>query len=126
RPVIQNPAYECGRMDLVDPEIRPQQREALGNLPPQGGKREILDLVHVGVDAPVGGVGVAPLRADGHCPRLEAAALEPGGEELFRLAVRASGVEIPDAAVVGSVEDRMRLAFERGDVLLPAEVVAVN
>src|SRR5207248_2765305 len=91
----------------------------------QRGEREVLDLVHLGVDAPVGGVGVTPLRADGHRPRRQPAALQPRGEEFLRLAVRAGGVEVPDADGVGGVEDRVRLALEGGDVLARAEVVAV-
>src|SRR5205823_13558183 len=111
---------------LVGPEMWSEQREALGYLPPQCGEREILDLVHLGVDAPVGRVGVAPLGADRHSPRLETTALEPGGEELLRFAIRAGGVEVADATVVRSVEDRVRLALQRGAVLLRAEVVTVT
>ena len=116
--VVENPALERGRMDLVDPEIRSEQGAALGNLPSQCGEREILDLVHLGVDAPVGGVGVAHLEPTVTAPGSRPRRSEPGGEELLRLAVRAGGVEVADAAVVRGVEDRVRLPLERGDVLL--------
>src|SRR5205823_11811483 len=53
------------------------------------------------------------------------AALQPGGEKLLRLSVRAGGVEVPDAAGVRSVEDLVRLVLEGGDVLPRAEIVAV-
>ena len=126
RSIIQNPALGRDRVDLVEPEMRSEQPAALRDLPPQGGEREVLDLVHVGVDAPVGGIGVAPLGTDGHRPGREPAALEPRSEELLRLAVRASGVEVPDAAGIRGVENRVRLALEGGDVLLGTEVVSVT
>src|SRR2546421_12025667 len=113
-------------MDLVEPEVGTEQPSALGDLAPKRVERELLDLVHVGVDLPVGRVGVAPLRADRHRSRCQPAAVEPRGEELLGLAVRTGRVEVADAAGVRGVEDDVRLALERGDVFPRAEVVAVT
>src|SRR6266550_2457241 len=126
RPVFQNPTLRRGRVDLVETKVFAEQPAALRELTPQGGEREVLDLVHLGVDAPAGGVGVSPLGTDGHRPGREPAALEPRSEELLRLAVRASSVEVPDAAGIRGVENRVGLALEGGDVPFRTEIVAVT
>ena len=58
-------------MDLVQVEVAAEQGPALVQLAGQGGQGVVLDLVDVGVHAPVADVGVAPLGADGDLGRVE-------------------------------------------------------
>jgi hypothetical protein len=109
-------------VDLVERQARAEQRPCLGHLAAKGVRREVLDLGRVGVDLPVGRVGVAPLRADRH---LDVAPLQPRSEERLRATVRARGVEVAHAAVVRGVEHRVGVALERGDRAISAEVRAV-
>ena len=94
-------------MDLVEAEVAAEEGEGLCALLEEAGEGVVLDLVGgaARVDAPVGGVVVAPLAADGDLVGGDGAGGEPGGEELLRAAVGAGGVEVADAAGPGGVED---------------------
>lgn len=93
-------------VDLVEIEPVAEQRLGLGALPLERGEAVVLDLVRLGVDAPVGGVGVAPLAADDDITCLGTSG-QPGAEELLGAAVGAGGVEVADALGVGGVEQFM-------------------
>src|SRR5918992_3752379 len=110
-------------MDLVEREPIAQQRAGLRVLAPQRGDGEILDLVLLRVDAPAGGVRVAPFRTDGDVSG--PTTVEPRREELLRPSVRAGRVEIADPGLVGRVQHRVRIPLHRIDAGVPAEVVAV-
>jgi hypothetical protein len=112
-------------VDLVEREVVAEQLERLGDLTPEGAGREVLDLGRVGVDLPVGRVRVAPLRADRDVTAPEAAGPQPRGEEGLRAAIGARGVEVPDAARVGGVEDLVGVALERLDGAIGAQIGAV-
>ena len=116
RGVVEHAALERGRVDLVEREVLAEQRARLAELAAQRRDREVLDLVLVDVDAPVRGVGVAPLRADGHVAAREAAALEPRAEEGLAAAVGARRVEVAHAALVGRVEHLVGVALHGADV----------
>ncbi len=109
------------RVDLVEVEPVSEQVAGLGALAQIRGEGVVLDLVRLGVDAPVGGVGVAPLAADD-----DVADLGPGGqpvsEELLGAAVGAGGVEVPDALRVGRVQKLVRPGAHRLDGPLAGQV----
>jgi hypothetical protein len=81
--------------------------------------------VPLGIHPPLGRVGVAPFRADGHLPGRELTLLEPGGEEGLRLAVGAGGVEVPDPCFVRGVEESMCAPLHDRELRSSGEVVAV-
>src|SRR2546430_5951065 len=83
----------------------------------------ILHLMHPGVDAPITDVGVAPFRSDRHRFRCEPALAKPRSQEPFGKAVRARGIEIANAHVVGGVEDLVRSALQRVDAPVRADVM---
>ncbi len=60
REVVQDAAGEGRGVDLVEAEVGAHVRLSLLPLALQHGERMLLDLVDVGVDLPIGGVGVAP------------------------------------------------------------------
>src|SRR5215218_224250 len=124
RPVLKDAAVEGGRVDLVEVEVVAEQGSGLGRLAGQGGEGVVLDLVGVGVHAPVADVGVAPFGADGDLGRVEVAGAQPGGEELLGPAVGAGRVQVADAGGVGGVQDLVAAALQGLDVAVGAEVAA--
>ena len=62
--VVEDAALDCGRMDLVQLQVRSEQLLRLGELAPKGGRAEVFALLYRLGQAPLAGVGVAPLRAD--------------------------------------------------------------
>src|SRR5256714_7906490 len=100
-----------------------QDCPALLDLPPQCRQRVIFHLVHAGIDAPITDVRVAPFRSDRHRFRWEPALAKPRRQEPFRKAVRARGIEIANARVVGGVEDLVRSALQRVDAPVRADVM---
>jgi hypothetical protein len=125
RAVFQHPALECGRVNLVQAQVGPQEFLALGRLAAEGTQRVVLDLVPFRLDVPLGGVGVAPLRPDSDGAGGDLPRSEPAGEEGFRPAVRASGVEVADAYPPGGIEHGVRVRLHRGDVRGGREVRGV-
>ena len=65
----------------------------------------VLDLMSLGIDAPIGRVGVAPLRGDRDRIRRDLPGAQPVAEERLAAAVGAGGIEVAHAAVPGRVED---------------------
>jgi hypothetical protein len=57
-------------VDLVEAKVRAKQGSTLGELPPQRGQRQVLDLVPLCIDPPLGGV---------HVPHFEPTVAAPGG-----------------------------------------------
>src|ERR1700737_3727125 len=110
-------------MDLIEVEILAQQRPALLDLPAERGQRVILYLMNPGVDPPVTDVGVAPFRSDGHRPGPEPPLAEPRAQEAFRKAVRAGGIEIENARVIGGAEDLVRASLQGLDATVGANVM---
>src|SRR5512132_515307 len=84
-------------MDLVDLEIIAEMAAALPPLALEHGGRVLLDLMNLGVDAPVGRIGIAPLRADGDGRGRDRALFEPAAEKRFTEAVGAGRIEVSDA-----------------------------
>src|SRR5207253_5864944 len=59
--VLEYPALQCCRMDLVEVEKIAEQRAALGDLPRKGRQRMVLDLMDFRIELPIADIGVAPL-----------------------------------------------------------------
>jgi pantetheine-phosphate adenylyltransferase len=70
-----------------------RQPASLADLPLEGRRTVVLDLVHAGVDPPARGVGVTPLAADHDVPGLRVHG-QPAGQELLGPAVRPGHVDI--------------------------------
>src|SRR5438270_13971714 len=112
-------------MDLIEAERIAQAGPRLSLLTAQGVDGELLDLVHLDVDAPVRGVGVAPFGSHGHFAAAEAALREPGTKELFGAPIGASRVEVADAARVGGVEHLVCAGAHGRDIALAVEVAGM-
>ena len=61
RGVVEDAAFERGRVHLVEIEVTAKQGPAFLHLPLEGRQRMILDLMHPGIESPVAHVGVPPL-----------------------------------------------------------------
>jgi hypothetical protein len=61
RAILQHAALKRGGMDLVEAQMLAQEPACFLKLALERGDRQVLALVHLGVDTPPGGVGVAPL-----------------------------------------------------------------
>ena len=123
--VFEHTALERRRVDLVEAQVRPEEGTALSEAAGAGRRRQVLDLRLVGIDAPAGGVGVAPLRADRHLARTSLRRSSQEAEEGLRPPVRAGGVEVPHAAVEGRIEHGVRVALHRVDSRSCREIPAV-
>ena len=97
----------------------------LGELAPKRVGAQVLDLGRIGVDLPVGGVGVAPLRADRDRAGLDRPQPQPLTEELLGSAVGAGGVEVANAGRIRGVEHLMCAPFHSVHRAL-VEVAAVT
>lgn len=109
-------------MDLVEVEPVTEQLGGLGALPLVGGEAVVLDLVRLGVGAPVRRVGVTPLAADHDVVDVGTGA-EPVGEELLGAAVRAGHVVVAHALGVGGVEEFVGALTQGVDAAYGREVV---
>src|SRR4029077_10979420 len=68
--IVEHTALDGGGVDLVEGQVIAQEPPRLRDLPPEGGDREVLHLLDVGVQPPSAYVGVTPLRADPHIVRI--------------------------------------------------------
>src|SRR5439155_10427512 len=110
-------------VDLVEVEVRAEERARLGELRREARERELLLLVHGRVHAPARGVAVAPLAPDGERARLHGALAEPARQELLGAPVAARHVEVADAGGARGVEDLRGARVERLGGALAGQVV---
>src|SRR5207237_7456803 len=83
-----------GAVDLIEVQTIAEQRAGLCELGHEARDRELLLLVDGRVDAPVRGVAIAPLAADGEVGTVHRALAEPAGEEGLGPAVAACSVDV--------------------------------
>src|SRR5512147_1855643 len=86
-------------------------------LPPlalEHGDRVLLDLMDLGVDAPVGRIGIPPLRADGDGRGRNGALFQPAAEKGFAEAVGTGRIEVADPAAHAASSTRCAFASRLG------------
>jgi hypothetical protein len=86
----------------------------------------ILDLMLLGLDAPVGGVGIAPLRGDGQVIDRHLARAQPVAKEGLAVTIGAGGVEIARSpARRARIEHREGAFAHRLDAAASAGILAM-
>src|ERR1700716_3530679 len=94
-------------MDLVEAEVVAEQRSGFLELARECGGAEILDLMALGIEAPVTNVRVSPLRADRDVSGAEVPSCEPSGEKAFREPVGTGHIDVAHAGFIRGVENRL-------------------
>src|SRR5207248_8408943 len=94
RGIVQDATVKGGGVDLVEANVRSEQVAALDDLTAKRLERQVLDLVHGRVDAPICRIGIAPLRSHAHIYRPEPPARQPPGQKRLRPPVGSRALEV--------------------------------
>jgi uncharacterized protein with GYD domain len=84
-------------MDLVDLKVLAKMAATLPPLALEHRGRVLLDLMNLGVDSPIGRIGVAPLRANSDGRGRDRALFQPATEKVLAEAVGRGRIKVTDA-----------------------------
>jgi hypothetical protein len=125
RGVVEHAALERGGVDLVEREVVAEQRATLGRLPPKVVDGEVLLLVTLSVDAPVGRIDVTPLGTNRDLAGRNPARVEPRSKKLLGPPVTASRIEVSNASRECSIEHPRKPCAREPRHHLPGEIAPV-
>ena len=125
----EHAAFDRRRVDLVEPQMRAEERTALGGLACERFGGQLLSLLDRSVHPPVAGIGVPPLGTDDGDVKgrpagrqRNAPVPQPRSQEGFGVAVRSRRVEIAHACRICGIEHLVGAALHRSDRAIVAEV----